>query len=500
MVLMSQALWLVCTTAGLGYSAVIGSTRPLANAVMFGAFVGLGMEFLTVNGAFTESTPLSAPLAAVHPVSTFLIVGLPLTTGPFSLATVGTGAVSLAVIAAFTPLLRRRKTSHGHDPVRLFQAFMKAWTNKDAADLEAVISDHAEPTRVVTKVMRFRQSSGDTFVVLPGVHPGPFFPVGSYNLPGVIAEEFKETGHVLTLHRPGGHERNLTSNDLAHQYASQICEFARTIIPSEAGTMRGPLYGRIGKASVSSTAFSRDVLLTISFAPLGSDDLEPRVEEEMSRLASAVGFTASTVDAHNSLAHEQEHPDTSDPGWKDIFARMKDSEPRPLSIAYSHSSEVGFSAGDDVTENGINLLMLETGGTKSVLILADANNAVSNLHEEAAKALESSGYQLIEFCTSDSHDLAARGLTVTRGYRALGEATPVNVITKLVVDLARLAETRLAQCRYGSGEFTSSVSVFGSKALDEFASITQSSSKFAKRYAKPAVATALSLLALSLAL
>lgn len=497
--LASQALWLVCATIGLAYSVAIGSLRPLANAVLFGAFVSGGMEFLTISGAFTENIPLSASLAAVHPVSTFLIIGLPLTTS-LSFAALGAGVITLVIIAAFTPLLGRGKTSRGYSTVRLFQAFMKTWTNRNATDLEVIISDHAQPSDVTTKVMRFRQDNDDIFVVLPGVHPGPFFPVGSYNLPGVISSEFKKTGHVITLHRPGGHERNLASNNLTRLYASQIHEFALNIKTSESGTIRGPAFTRIGKANVSSSAFSADLLLTISFAPLGSDDLEPRVEDELSRFASASGFTASIVDAHNSIAEGQEQPDLSDPGWNGLFELMKRSGAKPLRLAYSHSSETRFSAGDDVTEDGIGLLMLETDGAKSVLVLADANNTVPDLHEEAAKELESSGYRLLEFCTSDSHDLAAKGLTVTRGYKALGEATPTPAIRKLVVDLAKLAEERLAPCKYGSGEFTSSVMVFGSKALDEFASITQSSSRFAKRYAKMAVPTTLLLLVLSLML
>jgi predicted neutral ceramidase superfamily lipid hydrolase len=128
--------------------------------------------------------------------------------------------------------------------------------------------------------------------------------------------------------------------------------------------------------------------------------------------------------------------------------------------------------------------MLDSDGTKSVIVLADANNAVPQLHGQAAKALAASGYQLVELCTSDSHDLAARGLTVNRGYKALGEDTAVESIAGLVVGLAKLAESRLAECSYGSGKLESEVSVFGSESLEEFAAMTQSSSRFAKRYSR----------------
>ena len=495
----SQLLWLVFAATGLGFSLVTSSGQPLANAVLFGAFACSGLEFLIISGTFTENVTVSAALSAIHPVATFLILGLPQTPNQFAVA-VGAGVAALAIMTAFILLLRRSKTSRGYSAVRLFQAFMKTWAGGAAADLEAIISDHAEPAEVTTKVMRFQRDDGGIFIVLPGVHPGPFFPVGSYNLPGVLSKEFRRLGSVLTLHRPGGHERNLASNDQTRGYVSQVAEFAGSIEPTKPGTIRGPLYTRIGKAAVSSSAFGDDLLLTVSFAPLGSDDLEPRVEDELSAAASVAGFDASVVDAHNSIGHEQEHPDTADPAWSRLFDLMKEAEARPLRAAYAHSVELGFPAGDDITENGIGLLMLEAGGVKSVITLADSNNAVPKLREEAAMELESAGYRFVELCTSDSHDLAAKGLTASRGYNALGEGTPVDSIRKLVLDLARLADERLAPCRYGSGRLTSSVRVLGSKALDEFASITQSSSSFAKRYFQLAVVSIAALFVLSLIL
>ncbi len=498
--LASQILWLLLVLAGDAYSLASGSTRALAASILFGAFISAGFEFLVINGAFTRNASLAATLAAVHPLGTFLIVGLPAATPAFSPIPVVAGLAALLVVAAFTPLLKRRRTSRGHDAVSLFQAFMKTWTDKKVGDLEEIIQSHSEPTEVSTKVLRFAKDDGDIFIVLPGVHPGPFFPIGSYNFPGLIQTEFKEVGPVLTLHRPGGHERNLASNEQARSYASKIREFAVGVGASEDGTLRGPLFAQVDKAAVSSTAFDGDVLLTVSFAPLGSDDLAPAVEEDLLRVAARNGLAASVVDAHNSIGEEQEHPDTGDEGWGRLLEKTKAAPPEKVRVAYAHSSEVAFTHGDDITENGIGAVVLEARGAKSVLVLADANNAVPTLHEEVKRALGSAGYSLIELCTSDSHDLAAKGLTVTRGYKALGEDTPVESIAGLSVSMAKLAEARLAPCRYGSGVLKSQVSVFGSKALEEFASITQSSSKFAKRYSKFAVVSAAVLFAVSVVL
>ena len=206
------------------------------------------------------------------------------------------------------------------------------------------------------------------------------------------------------------------------------------------------------------------------------------------------------IDAHNSLEDHQESVDSADPGWRHLFERMKLVEATPFRVGYAHSSELGFGAREDLTENGIGLIMLETPRGKSILVLADANNAVPSLRTEIAKALNSLGYELIEFCTYDSHNLAARGLTVSRGYRALGEATPIESLVRLVADIAKLAETRLSRSSYGSGRLTNTVRVFGTKTLEEFAAITQSSSELARVYFRFAMVSIVVLLTFSLVL
>jgi len=480
-----EVTWLVAAALGAFYAWFSQSTYPITNALLFGAFVCAGLEFIVINGVFAKSTSLSFVLAALHPASTLAVVRLPELAGHFDIIAITSGVVALALICAFPFLLRRRRTSLGHDALSLFRAFMKTWTAGEPTELERIIADHSEEVEVTTKVLRFRTISGDTFLILPGVHPGPFHPVGSYDLPGVIYRSFKDLGPAMTLHRPGGHERNLSTREETLNYSTKVNELARSITPKADGAiLRGPLHVQVGKATASASAFANDMILTLSFAPFGSDDLDVKAEVELTRPASQAGFDLSVVDAHNSIDHELESPVTDDPGWNQFFESAKLAKAEPFNAAYSHSSEVGFSGRGDLTENGIGLFMIQAGATKSALVLADANNAVPGLRAQVAKALNSSGYDLIEFCTTDSHNLAARGLTVARGYEPLGEVTPPASIADVVVKMAKLAETKLAPAVYGSGQAKTKVRVFGSKALEEFATMTQSSSRFSRTYAR----------------
>ncbi len=494
-------LWSLIALIGYAYGWAAGSTLPLTNALLFGAFICAGFEFIVINGAFEKNVSISLALSGIHPASTLLILRFPELSGHFDLAGASSGVLALAVIVAFPLLLKRRKTSHGYDTLSLFQAFMKTWTAGHPDELEGAIADHSEEVEVSTKVLLFRTKAGDTYLVLPGVHPGPFYPIGSYDLPGVISRVFKEQGNTMTLHRPGGHERNLATRADTLKYAQSVGELAKSIsIGDEIASIRGPVYSKVGQASVSASAFGNDMIMTVSFAPLGSDDIDTEAEARLAEPASKFGFDASVVDAHNSIDPSLQSPAPDEPGWRGIYEAVRNAEPEPVSVAYAHSSEVGFAGKGDITENGMGLILIQTPESKSALILADANNSVPTIREETSRALASAGYELIEFCTSDSHNLAARGMTVERGYEALGEATPLTSLTDAAVRMAKLAESRLAPARYGSASMRSRVRVFGSRALEEFAAITQASSRFAGRYLRFALAAIAVLLAVSLVL
>ena len=495
----AELLWLLIAAVGSAYSWASHSPYPLTNAILLGAFVSVGFEFLVIQGVFQRRASVSLVLALIHPVSSVLIVRTPEMTEHIDPVAVSCGAVAMALLVAFPLLLRRKKTSLGDDALSLFQDFMRTWAAGDSDQLEEVIAKHSEEIEVTTKILRFRTKIGDTYLVLPGVHPGPFHPVGSYDLPGVITRAFKELGPVMTLHRPGGHERNLATRADTANYVQSVTELAKTITSrKDQAFLRGPLYAHIDKATVSSSAFADDLIMTISFAPFGSDDIDTHYEDELAKIASKLAFDLSVVDAHNSIDPDLQSPTVVDPGWGRLFEGTRTSEANAPRIAYSHSSEVGFAGKGDLTENGLGLLMIEEEGTRSALILADANNSVSGLRAQVATALSSAGYDLIEFCTSDSHNLAARGLTAERGYEALGEATPLASVADVAVKMANLAVSRLAPAEYGSTRMKSRVRVFGSKALGEFASLTQASSEFSKTYFQIAIIAEVALLLVSI--
>ncbi len=495
------AVWLACAACGWGFARLTGSAHSSPNSMIFGSLLCAGFEFLVIRGAFTTNGPVSLVLSAILPSFGFVIVRPPgLSPGSVALP-LALGLAAFAVIALFLLGLKRKETAEGFDAVRLFQAFMKAWAGSRPSSLESIISAHSKTAEVSSKAMLFRTKDTDIFVVIPGVHPGPFHMVGSYDLPDEIRRAFKELGPVLTLHGPGGHERNLATTSDTRQFAGQLGALARQIsVAGEPQKIRGPTVFKLGATTVTTLAFARDVIVTVTSWPAGSDDLDSHLEASLNSAAIRAGVDARMVDAHNSIGHYQPSPQVGEEEWLGVLGNSMEKSPEPLRVSYSSSREVGLTSGGDITENGLDLVLFEVGGSKKALVLADANNAVSVVRSSAEEALKGAGYSLIEFCTSDSHRLAASGLTVSRGYKALGEETPPDVIAGAVVRMARLADSRLSACAYSSATQTSTLRVFGEKALNEFAEVTSRSSKFARIYTKFAVASIAILLILSLLL
>ena len=96
---------------------------------------------------------------------------------------------------------------------------------------------------------------------------------------------------------------------------------------------------------------------------------------------------------------------------------------------------MGLKLGSDVSDGGICVTVFATDDAKNVLVSADSNNAASGLRERIAEELGKTGAGLVELCTSDTHNFAARNRT-SRGYFALGEGSGKDAVVEAVKKLS----------------------------------------------------------------
>jgi putative membrane protein len=496
LLLVATIIWIIPAAIGSLASLSLGP-RAAFNEFVFGAFLAWAFELVVINGVFLKSTIESLVLAALHPLLVLAVVTYPHPYTHIYPEVFGTIVLLLAV--AFLLKLKSMKTKNGIVSLQLLNAFLKTWVVHEPSELENFFLTYAKKEPVRTGVFLFKTEHNNTALILPGIHPGPFSPVGSYNLSELIYRTVQDklTAPVV-LHGIGGHERNAPTNELASGYALEVKQFVNSANVTEKGFLKGPLHSKVDIANITTLCFGKAVIAMISNAPYLSDDLDPATVTSATEAASELGLELSLVDAHNSVDGEQRaQPAITKEDWKNILNNTSSLKANELSFGFAHSTEIDFKHGLDVSEGGIGVAVFSTAESRSVLVTTDSNNAVSGLRQKIADAIQKMGFEFIELCTSDTHNFAARNLT-QRGYFALGEGTNTEDIVAAVEKLARIAEGRTAPCAINASGFESEVPLIGHESLDDFAALTKDTVSFAKSYAKIVIPVSVLLLAVTL--
>lgn len=497
--LISSLIWLFILTIGTLDSVLTNQPSPKFNAFLFGGFLAMSFELVVINGLFMRRTSQSLGLAVIHPISLFGVI-LP-KSGAILLDYIvpcSTGLVMVLTTVVFLRKLGRFRTKHGITPLQLLQAFMKTWVAKHPSQLETYFEMYSENETVHTKIFSFLTEDKKITLILPGLHPGPFFPVGSYNLSERIFETLNEDAASIVLHSTGGHERNLPKNEYTNLYSTRLGEFVKSLTADQSGGFRGPLRRKFGITTVTSLALGNQILAIVSRAPFNSDDLDPEIIKDATAIARERNLDLSLVDAHNSIGGQSGSSERiRKEDWIALLDGLVSSKEQNFMVGYAHSSEISFKHGSDISDAGIGVLFIETDIFKGVLIAADSNNVKVGLRQKLDDKLREEGMELIELCTSDTHNLAARSL-VSRGYFALGESTPVEQIIKAIMELVHNAQKRLARCKYTTGDFSIDMPLIGVESLNDFASLTDKTIEFTKSYLKKTVPLTIVLLGITL--
>lgn len=497
--LFSSLIWLFIFTIGTLDSVLTNQPSPKFNSFLFGGFLAMSFELVVINGLFMRRTSQSLGLAAIHPMSLFGII-LPRfgATLPDYIIPCSTGLVMVLTAVVFLRKLGKFRNKHGITSLQLLQAFMKTWVAKHPSELETYFEMYSKNETVHTKIFRFLSQDKKIALILPGLHPGPFFPVGSYNLSEKIFETLNEDAIPMVLHSTGGHERNLPKNEYTNLYATRLGEFVKSLTADQSEGFKGPLRRKFGNTTITSLALGNQILAIVSRAPFNSDDLDPEIIKDATAAALERNLDLALVDAHNSIGGQDASSERiRKEDWIALLDGLVSSKEQNLMVGYAHSSEISFKHGSDISDAGIGVLFLETDTFKGVLIAADSNNARVGLRQKLDDQLREEGMELIELCTSDTHNLAARSL-VSRGYFALGESTPVEQIIQAIMELVHNAQKRLARCKYTTADFSIDMPLIGVESLNDFASVTDKAIEFTKSYFKKIIPLIFVLLGITL--
>jgi predicted neutral ceramidase superfamily lipid hydrolase len=546
--LISNSFWLLAAASTFLFFLLPGTSSSFV-ASRFSLAVILGMFFSTafrevVIGALFVRRPISATFPAITQpainLPAFLAAG-PLA-GVYELPNVESTLIAvvlgLILVASTTMYITYVNSSAGSStaypsaeyptkklkpsfvPFLLFQSFMMAWAENDPTALESSLEEQSKTTKVMTQILTLttegrNEGAGESVrLILPELHPGPFYPVGSSNLPYEVFTNLKTPTVIpVTLHGVSDHELNLPSRREVMSYVHSLK--GRPMFIKKGNMSSGFISENFHKASVSGVAFGKTVaLLTLTLSPHGMEDFPAYVRYEVLQAAKENGFEhAVIIDSHNSIGQKPNDRDCQDviEAARRVLARLRVSEQHQLRVGFAHSSELpdvgAKKLGSDIGPAGVTTVlfsnnvtnisgalennMVNSRPTEQLLVCVDGNNAIIGYRERVFEAFKNltdtqrgdniaSKLDIIEVCTSDTHVTAAKALNI-RGYIAVGESTSPSSMARVIELLTYRAQERLGDATFTFEVFEGELKTIGVKMLDDFSFLLDRSLSRAKK-------------------
>jgi len=369
----------------------------------------------------------------------------------------------------------------GLGSLELLRAFLLAWAANRPEFIENILERMGSQKVVNANAIIFETGEMRPTLVIPEVHPGPFNPVGSSNLPSHLQDWFLKNGFSpFILHGVSGHELNLPSKSEVDKFVSSF-ERHKTMALGDACSI--PVVAKAGKATASCIAFGDVAFLILTLSPFGMEDLPLDLKSEVENFALKVGYTHTiVVDAHNSQGETmgREDFDALIRAAKDALVNLKGVDQYNFMVGFAHSSELDLRLGDDIGPAGLGAMVFDINGKRFSILVADSNSAKRGLREELLEGSRGSKAPILELCTSDTHFTAGKTLS-SKGYVTLGERTNSKELTEAANLLIEKAAERTTGAKFQVIRTESSTKVIGNELIDSFAMTLEKSLSLVKK-------------------
>ncbi len=490
--IISNMLWFISSIVGVIIYAAPKSEGRFFSLVLLGAFFAISFRALVFGAVFYPKPLNGLPLAIAQPIILLFPVALSLKAvslySTYTIVAIVGGFVLIAGIEVYLSIIN--KPLDGFRALQLLQAFLNAWTADDPEDLEHYFQISSEERNVSTTFIRLESLNNGAknpvaLLVVPGIHPGPFSPVGSSNLPGDIYESLRTDDTIpLTFHSISDHDLNLPSKQEVRKYIASLQD---KITIDSGKTMSLPVTIKNNKATASGFALGKTLLVTLTLAPDGMEDLPGRIREEIYNESKRLGFEPSLIiDSHNSLGEKPNEVDTNDliKAAKEVLHQVSIENQSDFKFGFAHSSELGTENRGDVGPAGIGFLLFEIKDSRFCLVVVDANNARIGFRAEVIEKFETnSSVRILEICTSDTHVTAAKASNA-KGYLALGEVSTPEEFASTLELLFQRARSRLGHGIYSTSVSDGMIRTIGGEILNNFSGLLDETSMHAKQGAQ----------------
>ena len=474
--ILPNTAWAVLSAFGLYRFTVIGSEDVFYVMALMGMFSAISLRILILGSVFFNRILYGVLVSMIQPLILFSIIPyiqmgvvFPkeqliqiLNKEPFAFS-VGI-MIPLASMIYLILLNRTGGDILKNSPVKLLQAFLQAWVVERPKLFEELFDKLSLEKDVSTKILEFKTKTNRNVLIVPEVHPGPFYPIGSSNLPFDLWKWFSnEKYQPLVFHGISGHEHNLPSKDALENYLSSMKNFQDI---SNGNACTEAISVNVGKATATGFGIGDHALIMITLSPHGMEDFPIFVREKINKSALDVGFNGLIlIDSHNSQGSNiiMENCENIIEASNRLLRKIRFLPQFTFEVGYAHSSQLDLSMGEDIGPGGVGMILLKINDKTFDIVCVDANNMVLGLREKLMAKKSS----IIEICTSDTHYNASKVMNKL-GYFPFGATSSEEEISSIINKLEKRAKQSLEKGIFSIKYNTARVRVLGSSLLDDY--------------------------------
>lgn len=507
----ANLLWSTVIGTGLAIDSLSGSPGTLTIYLLEGMLIATAFRLAIFTSVFGAGLIRALGISFVEPIIFTLVL---LTPGQFfdsvnqhpGSIVFGSFFVSWAVL--WSILADKAGRPHVLSTFNLLQAFLTAWTEQKADKMEKIVESRAKCSHIKSDVLRFVSAAPyqrDISVVIPGVHPGPFKPIGGSNLPYELFKFFGRS--AIIVHGASDHSLNIPSKNELEKY---LLSFTAAKVADTAATCTDVVQIKKIRFVVTGVAFGDVVLIMLSTSSGGMEDVPAEVSSKIKDHAHYLRFSkALVVDCHNAmggpLSAEEQH--ILFLCAKEALDKINGSQQHRFSVGYSASFCHKKNNGDlietknqiewreDIGQGGLAVLAIKVNQQTYAIGWADSNNIENHVRNYVLTQLHSRGLNMVEICTSDTHYTS--GKRTKQGYYPLGSMTDVKEILTQYEELTSRSFDDPKECSFNHLSVDSEIKVMGKGQFDDYSKALDRSMNLTKIFLAISGSVAFSMLLIS---
>jgi putative membrane protein len=477
----ANILWVLTILLGIASDILLSKDEITTNYIVEGMFLAIGLRTGIFTSVFGATISKAITVSFISPLL-FLFAFLPFTfyfkalTTPIAL---GFGSSLLLLGIIWTISADRAGRPRIESTFRVLQAFLAAWTENKAENMEKITESRAHIETVMTYILKFKtMNTNEIFMILPDLHPGPFHPIGGSNLPYLLYMLFSK--NAMVMHSISDHSLNIPSKKEVNKYINTLSESRQ----SEVGTVcTNPIQIKMGKCTVTGIAFGYSVIVFLSMAPIGMDDVPEHIRTALEHYSADIGFhNILIVDTHNAMGEFLNRQDSN------IMISAAKHCLNELIHARQHEFKIGFSSSAELSYNIESMQDLGQSGLSSLLLLveekeyfigwADSNNMDNGLRDYIISRLNNNRINMLEICTSDTHSTS--GKRNRQGYYTFGNISKPDQVANIYLQLSRKSIEKASPSTYELLSSRSAIKVMGKNQFKDYSIALEKSMNLTK--------------------